>query len=241
MQNGIEILNLQKNYGKKAALSGVSFSVGRGELFGLLGVNGAGKTTLIKILCGLTKKDGGSATIAGLSVPEDMQKIREILDVSPQETAIAQNLTVAENLRFFADIYGKNDPGHIGRILREFSLDEVENQKAKTLSGGWQRRLSIAIALISEPEFLFLDEPTLGLDVLARRELWKIILSLKGKITVVLTSHYLEEIEALCDRVAILAGGKVVDVGTVGELKKKAGTESFEEAFVRLAEGENAK
>lgn len=200
MNESIVVTDLCKDYRNVRALDRVSLTVGRGELFGLLGVNGAGKTTLIKILSGLVSKTSGEATVEGLSVPRDMEKIKEILSVSPQETAIAPNLTVLENLRFFAAVYGKTDEENLRRIISTFSLEEVLNRRAKTLSGGWGRRLSIALALVTEPRVLFLDEPTLGLDVLARRELWDIIRALRGKITIVLTSHYLEEIEALCDR-----------------------------------------
>ena len=236
MNESIVVTDLCKDYRNVRALDRVSLTVGRGELFGLLGVNGAGKTTLIKILSGLVSKTSGEATVEGLSVPRDMEKIKEILSVSPQETAIAPNLTVLENLRFFAAVYGKTDEENLRRIISTFPLEEVLNRRAKTLSGGWGRRLSIALALVTEPRVLFLDEPTLGLDVLARRELWDIIRALRGKITIVLTSHYLEEIEALCDRVAILASGKLLDIGTVAEIKVRIGKETFEDAFVATVE-----
>ena len=163
--------------------------------------------------------------------------IKKIIDVSPQETSVAMNLTVKENLEFFASLYDIDDKEYFDSIVSSFSLQDVLNKRAKTLSGGWQRRLSIAVALISKPKIIFLDEPTLGLDVLARRELWKIIKSLKGKMTIVLTSHYLEEIEALCDRVAIMSKGHLLDIGTVEEIKKHANETSFEEAFVKIAGG----
>lgn len=236
MNESIVVTDLCKDYREVRALNRVSLTVGRGELFGLLGVNGAGKTTLIKILSGLVSKTSGEATVEGLSVPRNMEKIKEILSVSPQETAIAPNLTVLENLRFFASVYGKTDEENLRRIISTFSLEEVLDRRAKTLSGGWGRRLSIALALVTEPRVLFLDEPTLGLDVLARRELWDIIRALRGKITIVLTSHYLEEIEALCDRVAILASGNLLDIGTVSEIKERTGKESFEDAFVATVE-----
>lgn len=236
MNESIIVTGLCKQYRDVRALDGVSLSVHRGELFGLLGVNGAGKTTLIKILSGLVSKTAGEAAVEGLSVPRDMEKIKEIIAVSPQETAIAPNLTVMENLRFFAAVYGKTDEGRLQEIVRMFHLEDVLNRRAKTLSGGWGRRLSIALALVSEPRVLFLDEPTLGLDVLARRELWEIIRTLKGQITIVLTSHYLEEIEALCDRVAILASGHLLASGTVAEIKAETGRESFEDAFVAVVE-----
>ena len=168
---------------------------------------------------------------------KQIDEIKKIIDVSPQETSVAMNLTVKENLEFFASLYDIDDKEYFDSLVSSFSLKDVLNKRAKTLSGGWQRRLSIAVALISKPRIIFLDEPTLGLDVLARRELWKIIKSLKGKMTIVLTSHYLEEIEALCDRVAIMAKGHLLDIVTVEEIKKHANETSFEEAFVKIAGG----
>jgi ABC-2 type transport system ATP-binding protein len=235
----IELTNVSKKYKTKLALDNVSLDIKQGELFGLLGVNGAGKTTLIKILCGLTKKSGGTVSINGFDLDKDMCKIKEIIDISPQETSVANNLTVKENLEFFANIYGNNTPEIIDNIIQTFSLEEVLDSRAKILSGGYKRKLSIAIALVSKPQILFLDEPTLGLDVFARRELWKIINKLKKNITIILTSHYLEEIEFLCDRVAILSKGKVLKVDTIEEIKKTTNKKSFEDAFVELVEAEN--
>lgn len=232
----IRVKELAKNYKTTKALDKISLGINEGELFGLLGVNGAGKTTLIKILCGLARATSGDATVAGHPLSE-MEEIKRLIDISPQETSIAMNLTVKENLVFFQRLYDMNDADYLTNIISSFNLDEVINKKAKTLSGGWQRRLSIAIALISKPKIIFLDEPTLGLDVLARRELWKIIKSLKGKMTIILTSHYLEEIEALCDRVAIMSKGHLLDIGTVNEIKEHANETSFEEAFVKIAGG----
>ena len=234
----IETKNLVKKYGESIAVNNVNLLVEEKSLFGLLGVNGAGKTTLIKMLTCLSVPTSGKAFVGGFEISESPDKIKEITDVSPQETAVAPNLTVEENLRFFAEIYGISDEKHIDNIVKSFDLDEVLRQKAKTLSGGWKRRLSIAIGLISKPQILFLDEPTLGLDVIARRELWKIIRSLKGKITIILTTHYLEEAEALCDKVAIMAKGNVMATGTCEELKKIAKTNDFEDAFIKIAEGE---
>lgn len=236
--NIISIKNMSKNYKSVKALDSVNLDVKDGELFGLLGVNGAGKTTLIKILCGLTQKTAGEVFVDGLNLDQEINKIKEIVDISPQETSVANNLTVKENLEFFANIYN-NSENTISEIINVFKLNEVLNQRAKTLSGGYKRRLSIAIALISKPKILFLDEPTLGLDVFARRELWGIINKLKKNITIVLTSHYLEEIENLCDRVAILSHGKLLKVGTINELKKLAGVQTFEDAFIKLVEKEN--
>ena len=237
--NIITIDNVCKNYKSKKALDNVSLSIKQGELFGLLGVNGAGKTTLIKILCGLTRKTSGTITINNFNLDKEIDKIKEIIDISPQETSVANNLTVKENLDFFANIYNNNDVKTINEIIDIFNLNEVLNQRAKTLSGGYKRRLSIAIALISKPKILFLDEPTLGLDVFARRELWNIIKKLQKNITIILTSHYLEEIENLCDRVAILSNGKLLKTGTIEEIKQITNTQNFEDAFIKLVEAKN--
>ena len=237
--NIITIDNVCKNYKSKKVLDNVSLSIKQGELFGLLGVNGAGKTTLIKILCGLTRKTSGTITINNFNLDKEIDKIKEIIDISPQETSVANNLTVKENLEFFANIYNNNDVKTINEIIDIFNLNEVLNKRAKTLSGGYKRRLSIAIALISKPKILFLDEPTLGLDVFARRELWNIIKKLQKNITIILTSHYLEEIENLCDRVAILSNGKLIKTGTIEEIKQITNTQNFEDAFIKLAEAKN--
>lgn len=235
----ITINNVCKSYKSKKALDNVCLEIEQGELFGLLGVNGAGKTTLIKILCGLTRKTSGSVMINGYNLDKDIDKIKEIIDISPQETAIANNLTVKENLEFFAHIYNKEATEIANEIVEDLNLGEVLNQRAKTLSGGYKRRLSIGISLISQPKILFLDEPTLGLDVFSRRELWQIIKKLKKKTTIILTSHYLEEIEHLCEKVAILSNGKIMRVGTIEEIKQITNKDSFEEAFIKLLEGEN--
>lgn len=235
--NVITINNVCKNYKQKKALDNVSLTVKQGELLGLLGVNGAGKTTLINILCGLTRKTSGKITINNFNLDTEMSKIKGIIDISPQETSVANNLTVKENLEFFANIY--NTRNSINQVVDIFNLDDVLNQRAKTLSGGYKRRLSIAIALISNPKILFLDEPTLGLDVFARRELWSIIKKLQKNITIILTSHYLEEIESLCDRVAILSNGKLLKTGTINEIKQLTKSKTFEDAFIKLVEAQN--
>ncbi len=234
--NIISIKNVCKNYKSKKALDNVCLEIKRGELFGLLGVNGAGKTTLIKILCGLTKKTSGTITVNEFNLDKDIDKIKEIVDISPQDTSVANNLTVKENLEFFANIYNINDPTILNEIVEIFKLNDVLNQRAKTLSGGYKRRLSIAIALISKPKILLLDEPTLGLDVFARRELWNIIKKLRKNVTIILTSHYLEEIENLCDRVAILSKGKLLQSGTITQLMQLTNSDNFEDAFIKLVE-----
>ena len=234
----IETNKLTKKFKDKVAVDGIDLNIKQGELFALLGVNGAGKTTTIKMLSGLILPTSGEIIIEDMNMKKEVFKIKEILNVSPQETAIAPNLTVKENLEFMAGVYQiKDKDKKINELIKQFKLDEVLNRKAKTLSGGWQRKVSIAISLINDPKILFLDEPTLGLDVIARKELWKIINSLKGKITIILTTHYMEEAESLSDRIGIMANGKLIDIGTSKELIKKTKTKNFEDAFVSIATG----
>lgn len=234
----IETKALTKKYKDKTAVNGIDLKIEEGELFALLGVNGAGKTTTIKMLSGLILPTSGDITIEGLDMKKDTLKIKEFLNVSPQETAIAPNLTVKENLEFMAGVYQiKNKEEKIAELVKQFKLDEVLKKKAKALSGGWQRKVSIAISLINDPKILFLDEPTLGLDVIARKELWKVIEGLKGKKTIILTTHYMEEAESLSDRIGIMAHGELVDVGTAEELVKKTNAKNFEDAFVSIATG----
>ena len=234
----IETKELVKKFKDKVAVNGINLKINKGELFALLGVNGAGKTTTIKMLSGLILPTSGEIIIENMNMKKDVFKIKEILNVSPQETAIAPNLTVKENLEFMAGVYQINDKENkINELIKEFKLDEVLNKKAKTLSGGWQRKVSIAISLINNPKILFLDEPTLGLDVIARKELWKVINSLKGKVTIILTTHYMEEAESLSDRIGVMVNGNLVDIGTAKELIKKTKSKNFEDAFVSIASG----
>ncbi len=233
--NLIEVEHLTKRYKDTVAVDDLSFSVRKGELFALLGVNGAGKTTTIKMLSTVTLPTSGEAWLSGKSVKKDPDAVRRLIGVSPQETAVAPNLTVLENLNLFAEIHGftkKKRDSRVSELLQSFSLTPYQNKWAGKLSGGWQRRLSIAISLLSDPEILFLDEPTLGLDVLARAELWDFIRGLKGNMTVILTTHYMEEAEALSDRVGIMKNGKMLDVLTVEGWKERTGCSRFDEAFI---------
>lgn len=238
MENSaIEIKNLRKTFGELTAVNDLTLDIASGELFGLLGVNGAGKTTTIRMLSCLTKPDSGEAFLGGKSIITQSNEVKRIINLSTQETAVAPKLTVKENLEFMAGIYGVDDPkGAVDRVINELSLNSVLDRRAKTLSGGWQRKVSIAMALVTSPRILFLDEPTLGLDVLARRELWNVIKALRSKMTIILTTHYLDEAEALCDRIAIMTGGCLRAVGTADELKKLAGKDNFEDAFIEIAE-----
>lgn len=234
----IETINLNKRFKDKVAVDSLNLKIEKGELFSLLGTNGAGKTTTIKMLSFLSEPTSGEIIIDGKKVKDNANNIKEILNLSPQETAIAPNLSVLENLEFMAGVYGiKNKDEKINELIKMFNLNGVLKQKAKTLSGGWQRKLSIAISLINNPKILFLDEPTLGLDVISRRELWEIIKSFKGNMTMILTTHYMEEAEKLSDRIGIMADGKLKCIGTPDELKQKAKTDDFEEAFIKLATG----
>ena len=233
--------NLTKKYKNITAVDGLNLQVKQGELVSLLGVNGAGKTTTVKMLSGLTEPTSGDAWLLGKSIRKDAGSWKAQLAVSPQETAVAPGLTVGENLEFICGVYGfkrEKKTAKVRELTQRMGLEAVVNQKAGKLSGGWQRRLSIAMALISEPEILFLDEPTLGLDVLVRRELWELIRSLKGKVTIILTTHYMEEAEALSDRIAIMKDGRLVACDSAAALKKMAKTENFEQAFVRIVKGE---
>ena len=236
----IKTVNLTKKYRDITAVDGLSIEIKQGELFSLLGVNGAGKTTTIKMLSCLTQPTSGDAFINGKSICNEPTAVKSMIAVSPQETAVAPGLSVRENLELMCGVYGL-DKEKRSRKIQEMTgwlgLETVLKKKAGKLSGGWQRRLSIAMALISEPQILFLDEPTLGLDVLARSDLWDLIRSLKGKVTIILTTHYMEEAEMLSDRIGIMKDGKMLVCDTADKIKEKAETDSFEQAFVRIVKG----
>ncbi len=236
--NAIETHGLTKQYKDITAVNGLDLEVREGELFALLGVNGAGKTTTIKMLSCLTKPTAGDALLLGKSVVTEPEAVKRLIAVSPQETAVAPKLTVRENLELMAGIHGTGRAAvreKVAVLAERFGLDEVLNKAAGKLSGGWQRRLSIAMALILEPKILFLDEPTLGLDVLARAELWDQIRALKGEVTIILTTHYMEEAEALSDRIGVMGKGRLLRTGTAAELKAETGADSLENAFIALA------
>lgn len=236
----IETKHISKTYGNKKAVQDVSLAIRKGELFSLLGVNGAGKTTLIQMLSCLVKPTDGEGAILGYDLVKEAGHVKNVIAISPQETAIAPNLTVYENLDLMAGVHGCSKADRkrkVNETIHTFSLTPYEKQRSKTLSGGWKRRLSIAMALISDPDVLFLDEPTLGLDVLARRELWKVIESLKGRMTIILTTHYLEEAERLSDRICVLKQGEVKALGTVEKLVAETSASSFEDAFISIVEG----
>lgn len=238
--DAIRIDNLTKKYKDVVAVNMLNLSVHRGELLSLLGVNGAGKTTTIKMLSCLTQPTSGDAFINGKSICKDTAAVKSLIAISPQETAVAPGLSVWENLELMCGVHGftkEKQKAKIAELTELLGLEAVIKKKAGKLSGGWQRRLSIAMALISEPEILFLDEPTLGLDVLARSDLWDLIRSLKGKVTIILTTHYMEEAEALSDRIAIMKDGKLLICDTADKIKERAGTDNFEQAFIRIVKG----
>ena len=231
---------LVKRYKNLTAVDGLDLEIRQGELFSLLGVNGAGKTTTIKMLTGLTKPTDGDAFVGGCSITGQPEKVKRMIGVSPQETAVAPNLSVKENLELICGIHGfskEKTRSRIEELSGQFALEEVLRRKVSKLSGGWQRRVSIAMALISEPKILFLDEPTLGLDVIARHDLWKVIRDLKGSVTIILTTHYMEEAKELSDRIGIMKSGRLLATGTAEELKALAGTNDFESAFVTIVKG----
>lgn len=233
----IETRGLTRKFKERTAVDSLDLSIEQGEFFSLLGLNGAGKTTTIRMLSCLLAPTAGDAELLGESIVSNPQAVKRKINLSPQETAVAPNLSVRENLELIASVYGaswKESRKRADEMMAEFGIQERGKDLAKTLSGGMQRRLSIAMALITRPEIVFLDEPTLGLDVRARRELWKVLLSLKGKITMILTTHYLEEAEALSDRIGIMDEGRMKMTGTVDELKRASGRDSLEEAFLSL-------
>ena len=236
----IEIQNLTKNFGKLRAVNGLTLKIDDGEIFALLGLNGAGKTTTIKILCSLLKKDGGKVFINGFDLDKDEREIKRLISLSPQETAVAPNLTVEENLKFITEIYDVKDEKAVDETIEKFSLEGKRKVLSKRLSGGQKRRLSLAMAFIVKPKILILDEPTLGLDVKVRRDLWRLIREFSRTSTVILTTHYLEEAETLADRIGVMKSGELVALGTAAEITANAGADNFEDAFLSLA-GDSAE
>ena len=237
----IKTRSLVKRYQALTAVDGLDLEIRQGELFSLLGVNGAGKTTTIKMLSCLSRPTEGDALVGGYSITKEPEQVKQLIGVSPQETAVAPNLSVKENLELICGIHGfskEKTQRRIMELTQQFDLDTVLNRKAGKLSGGWQRRVSIAMALISQPQILFLDEPTLGLDVIAKHDLWALIRTLKGKVTIILTTHYMEEAEILSDRIGIMKCGRLLAIGTPEDLKKQAGTDNFETAFVTIVKEE---
>lgn len=233
----VEIKDLTKKYKELTAVNGLSMTINEGEMVSLLGMNGAGKTTTIKMLSCLAVPTSGEAYVCGKSILTEPEAVKQVIGISPQENSAAKNLTVLENLEFMCGIYGiekSKQKENIDRVVEQFSLKDRLNMRAGKLSGGWQKRLSIAMALITDPKVLFLDEPTLGLDVVARRELWKTIEALKGKVTIILTTHYMEESESLADRIAIMKEGRLIEYRTLSELREATGESSLEEIFLKL-------
>ncbi|CAN5280743.1 ABC transporter ATP-binding protein [soil metagenome] len=225
----ISARDLAKHYGTVKAVAGITFEVGRGEVFGLLGPNGAGKTTTIEILEGLRRPDGGQATVLGHDVARHPDRLKERIGVQLQTAALYPNLTVAELIDLFGSFYRRRRPAD--ELIEELGLGERRTALTRDLSGGQRQRLSIALALVNDPELIFLDEPTTGLDPQARRSLWDHIARFRSEgRTVLLTTHYMEEAERLCDRIAIMDHGLILEMGTVAELV----TRHFRERTVRF-------
>lgn len=227
--SAIRITGLTKTFGSFRAVDGLDLTIRHGELFSLLGPNGAGKTTTISMLCCLLRPTGGSAVILGHDIATDPLSVKRVIAVAPQETAIAEHLTASENLELMAALHGMSKADSQQRsaeLLEMLALAERATDRVKKFSGGMKRRLSIAMALVSDPEVLFLDEPTIGLDPQSRRGMWEHIEALKGNTTVVLTTHYLEEADALADRIGIIDEGKLIALGTPSELKGNLGAQA---------------
>ncbi len=235
----VETKKLVKKYKTKTAVKGLDLAINEGEIYALLGVNGAGKTTTIRMLTCLSTPTAGECFVCGKNCVTEQSAVKSIAGISPQDTAVAENLTVEENLRLMCGIFGyskEKTAESVKSAIEMFGLSEYEKSRAKTLSGGWKRKLSIAMAMIGEPKVLFLDEPTLGLDVLARRELWKVIEKLKSKITIILTTHYMEEAEQLSDRIGVMINGELKAEGRLSELEAQTGEQGLENVFVKIAE-----
>ncbi len=216
----IRVRGLVKRYGELVAVDGIDFEVGSGEIFGLLGPNGAGKTTTVEILEGLRTPDAGETTVLGLDVAKDATSLKPRIGVSLQTAALYPKLTVTELINLFRSFYATSRP--TAELIDALELGERRNARTSELSGGQRQRLAVALALVNDPELVFLDEPTTGLDPAARRALWDLVLELKRKgRTVLLTTHYMEEAELLCDRLAIMDHGRILEMGTVQELVSK--------------------
>lgn len=221
--DAVQTFKLTKEFDGLVAVNGIDLEIKKGELFSLLGPNGAGKTTTIKMLCCLLKPTRGTASILGYDIAKDPFKVKELIGVSPQETVLSERLNCWENLALIGKVHGmssKEVKGRSKELLETMGLTERSKDQVRKFSGGMKRRLSIAMALIHEPEVLFLDEPTLGLDPQARRAVWEYIAGLKGRKTILLTTHYMEEADFLSDRIGIIDEGRIVALGTSEELKR---------------------
>jgi ABC-2 type transport system ATP-binding protein len=223
LSNGIVVDRVTRKFGDFVALDAVSLQIGQGEIFGLLGPNGAGKTTLLNILCGLSRPTEGNVSIFGMTFKDNHNDIRRLLGYIPQETALYEHLTAEENLMFHARFYGVPASERKTRVNQALELAQLESRrksKVKDFSGGMKRRLAIVRALIHDPRLLMLDEPSLGVDVQSRVEIWDRIKEIRDEKTVIVTTNYMEEAEYLCNRVAILDQGRLVAMGSPAELKK---------------------
>ena len=233
----VRTVGLRKTFGSLVAVDRLDLTIHRGEVFGLLGPNGSGKTTTIRMLCGLLKPTGGSATVVGCDVAGDAETVRTRIGYMSQRYGLYDDLTAYENLRFYATVYGLHGRAREQRLehhIQALGFDERRGQLAGTLSGGWKQRLALACATAHEPEMLFLDEPTAGVDPAARRAFWTTIYELAAHgTTILVTTHYMDEAER-CQRLAFLSRGHLIALGTPGEITAQFGTTSIEEVFIEL-------
>lgn len=237
-ENVIVIRELTRRFGDVTAVNGVSLDIRKGEMFGFLGPNGAGKTTTISMLCGLLKPSGGSARIAGFDIEQESRKVKELIGICPQEAAVFNFLSGMENLTLFGNLHGMERrllKERAAALVEQADFAEAAKRKAKGYSGGMMRQLNLLIALISDPEIVFLDEPTVGMDARARRRTWEYIGALKGQgKTVILTTHYIEEAQALSDRVGIIDYGELIALGTPAALMAEHEAADLEAVFLKL-------
>jgi ABC-2 type transport system ATP-binding protein len=237
-ESAITVENLIKRFEDVTAVDGINLQVKKGELFGLLGPNGAGKTTTINMLCGLIKPTNGTAKVGGYDVQKETEKVKTLIGVCPQETAIYPYLTGAENVELFGNLHAMNKETLKARrdmLLEKMGLTEDAKRRSEKYSGGMKRRLSLILALIHNPQIAFLDEPTVAMDPQSRHAVWDFIKELKEEDkTIILTTHYMEEAEALCDRVGIIDHGKLIALGAPQALISKNKVKNLEEVFIAL-------
>ena len=240
MNNGVVISadGLTKRFGDFTAVDAISFEVSKGEIFGFLGANGAGKTTAMRMLCGLSKPTSGKATVAGYDVYNQTEKIKRNIGYMSQKFSLYEDLTVKENIRFYAGIYGKPDnfiKEKTERVLNELHLQSEGNKLVKSLPLGWKQKLAFSVAIFHEPQIVFLDEPTGGVDPVTRREFWNMIYKAAASgVTVFVTTHYMDEAE-YCNRVSIMVDGKIEALDSPAQMKKTFGAKSMDEVFIKLA------
>lgn len=237
-ENAIEVSHLTKKFGSFTAVNEISFHVKKGEIFGFLGANGAGKTTAIRMLIGLSKPTSGKATVAGFNVYTQTEKIKRNIGYMSQKFSLYEDLTVRENIQLFGGIYGikpKSIKEKTITLLKELKLSDASKSLVKSLPLGWRQKLAFSVALFHQPDIIFLDEPTSGVDPITRRQFWEMIYkTAKEGTTVLVTTHYMDEAE-YCDRVSIMNHGIIEAMGSPTELKERYETDSIEEVFIKIA------